>query len=63
MKKSIAMFRKIFYYFFMTVGIFIIVTPFVTYLWFGGEIENSFIMALAGLIPIFIALSNKYPLK
>lgn len=47
----------------MTVGFFIIVTPFVTYFLFGGEIVNSFFIALTGLIPIFIALSNKPPVK
>lgn len=55
------MLRKIIYYLCMSIGVLTIVTSIVVHFVLGGEIQNTFTIALSGLIPIFIALSNKVP--
>ncbi len=52
------MFRKIFFYVLISLGIFLIIGSLVIYL-SGGSINDTFIILLAGLIPIFIAFINR----
>lgn len=53
------MFRKIFFYVFISLGIFVIISAFATYFAFGESIEETLFIALGGLIPIFIALISR----